>query len=488
VIGDSLTSTNGNAGSVEMTFTTNGVGTITGAALTDAGSGFGRDFSFSIRGSNSSGTAGAQSVMAWFDITTTAAGQATGIAFNRQSAAFPINLTDEAVTQASDGIESWVFQLWNDLALNGEIDSMPATSYARPSTGFAYSAVPTAASGDIALVWLGGNDVGGIDIGDGFGPDGTTAADLTPAQLETACDGMFADLITKGYRVIVVKAAFNDFDLILSQPRWVTGTNIVNDAIQDAMATNGLIEFWDLPTSNTADGLHPSQAGHDFLKQGAYPRMGAVSSGFPDGIFSTTGEFTTKVLVGAGTASLPSSSFIGDPDTGAFNSVANAYDITTGGTVRATFSFLGLAMTVPLDMGNKVIQNVLDPTTTAHVGDTGFNDIRYVNESDHITAGVAVAGGKIISDGSGAQDVTNTFGVASATISGSVFAITLDNAIATDDDMVLIATATIGISQITAQTARVSDTVFNVALVNTSDTALTTSGLFFSFAVYDAGA
>ena len=326
--------------------------------------------------------------MAWFDITVSG-GSATGIALNRQSAAFPVNLTNQAVSQASDGLESWAYQLWNKLAINGEIDAMPGTSYARPSTGHAYSSVPTATPGDISLVWLGGNDVGGIDCGDGNAADGATVADLTSAQLATACSGMYSALISKGYRVIVVKAAYNDFDLIVPQERWVTACDLVNAAIASAMASNSLTEIWDVPTSNLSDGLHPSQAGHDLIKEGVYPRMVAVSGSFPDGVV------TTQVLAGAGSVSAPAYSFSTDPDTGIYNTT-NALYFGTAGTERVNLSALGLGMSVPLIMGNQTLSGPLDPTGGTHVGDRDYNDARYVQGA--AADFVAVAGDTMTGD------------------------------------------------------------------------------------------
>ena len=58
IIGDSLTSPNGNGGSISITYSTDGSGNITSQAITDAGSGYSRDFVMSVRGANSSGSAG----------------------------------------------------------------------------------------------------------------------------------------------------------------------------------------------------------------------------------------------------------------------------------------------------------------------------------------------------------------------------------------------------------------------------------------------
>ncbi len=129
-----------------------------------------------------------------------------------------------------------------------------------------------------------------------------------------------------------------------------------------------------------------------------------------------------------------------------------------------------------------------DPTSAAGVGDRGFNDARYLLSSATLQAGIAVAGGKITSDGSGSQDVTNCFGVASATISGSGFRVTLSSAITVDEDMVVTATAGTALVQLSAQWVRITDTEFDVFLTDSNDVSFTTTAVNFTFSVYDAGA
>ena len=193
------------------------------------------------------------------------------------------------------------------------------------------------------------------------------------------------------------------------------------------------------------------------------------------------------MLAPGGSAGVPTYSFTGDTDTGVFSSVAGAVDIASNGGTVGTFSAFGLAMSGAIDLGNNVIQAVLDPTTDAHVGDRGYNDTRYQERSEMELAGIAVAGGKVTSTGSGSQSVTNTFGVTSCSISSDHFIITLNDAITVNEDMVVVGNVGTGLTQLSLQWIRISDTVFWVYLNNSTPAGLVTSGLWFSFMVYDAG-
>jgi hypothetical protein len=233
---------------------------------------------------------------------------------------------------------------------------------------------------------------------------------------------MYSALISKGYRVIVVKAAYNDFDLIVPQERWVTACDLVNAAIASAMASNGLTEIWDVPTSNLADGLHPSQAGHDLIKEGVYPRMVAVSGSFPDGVV------TTQVLAGAGSAAAPAYSFSTDPDTGMYNTT-NALYWATAGTERMNLSALGLGMSVPVIMGNQTLSGPLDPTAGTHVGDRDYNDARYAATAHNQSASTITSGTLAVArGGTGVTTSTGTGSTvrsASPTFTGTVGAATV---------------------------------------------------------------
>lgn len=102
--------------------------------------------------------------------------------------------------------------------------------------------------------------------------------------------------------------------------------------------------------------------------------------------------------------------------------------------------------------------------------------------------GIAVAGGKITSDGSGAQSVANCFGVSSCTIFGTAFRVTLSTAIATNNDMVVTLGCGTSFVQLSAAWTRISDTKFDVYLTDNTPTSYTLSGLWFGFSVFNAGA
>ena len=109
--------------------------------------------------------------------------------------------------------------------------------------------------------------------------------------------------------------------------------------------------------------------------------------------------------------------------------------------------------------------------------------------SDEITALQAIAPvafGHIVSDGSGAQDVSNCVGVASCTISGSNFLVTLSNAVAGTDTMVITTGAGSGIGVRSDTVNQTSTTVFEYTMV-LAGSAVTTSALEFHFVVMDAG-
>jgi hypothetical protein len=109
-------------------------------------------------------------------------------------------------------------------------------------------------------------------------------------------------------------------------------------------------------------------------------------------------------------------------------------------------------------------------------------------------AGVAVAGGTIVSDGAGAQSITNTFGISACSISGSAFRFTLSSAISPSTDMIpgvlgtgVFAAVSSGFGSV------VSTTQFDIAISTVSGTTPdyssgeTAAGTTFSFVVYDVG-
>jgi len=282
VVGDSLTSPNGGTDG-EITYDTDGSGNITNVVLTDAGTTFTRDFQLSTRGINSS--------MAWFDVTVSG-GVITGVVFANQSGAFTINLTGVSVDiGATPPVHSWAYLLWNEYALNGTIDAMPATSVARPGTEYQYNA-PSALKSEIALVSLGGNDAGGIDVGGGLSASGAPS-DLSEATFKAAYQALLQAFLDDDYRVIVMLAPYNDFADIFTQPNWIVATDLIKEYQRDVCAILGLTEIWDYPTTNLSDGIHPNQTGHDIIRREIYPRMSAVC-GTP-GIINTpvTADYTS---------------------------------------------------------------------------------------------------------------------------------------------------------------------------------------------------
>ena len=112
--------------------------------------------------------------------------------------------------------------------------------------------------------------------------------------------------------------------------------------------------------------------------------------------------------------------------------------------------------------------------------------------------GVPQAGGKIISNGvtevgevpgvdGTTQDVTHCWGIASCNIDGSGFLFTLEDAIATDDDMVIVATAQTGFGITSATAIRETDTTFKVYVLDASHAPINIASVTFNFTVTDAG-
>ena len=141
---------------------------------------------------------------------------------------------------------------------------------------------------------------------------------------------------------------------------------------------------------------------------------------------------------------------------------------------------------------------VVDLSTTDAMGmSRGYADARYASVGGGAgSSGIAVAGGKIISTGvAGAQSVVNCWGVTSATISGSPsrYVITLTDAIAVDDDMVLTVSGVGGQTPIIYNIQRLSDTTFEVYtlltdIANTLPWSTTVwPGSTFNFTVHNAG-
>ena len=127
------------------------------------------------------------------------------------------------------------------------------------------------------------------------------------------------------------------------------------------------------------------------------------------------------------------------------------------------------------------------PTTGLHALNRDAGDARYVQKTAR-GPGYAVAGGQIVSDGSGGQSVTNCWGVSACTIQTSDrFLVTLSSAVSSSQKMVVTASALIGTAGMMASIQMVSATQFQVFLVDANNIARVTAGLGFHFTVHDAG-
>ncbi|RLC67737.1 MAG: hypothetical protein DRH97_04450, partial [Chloroflexi bacterium] len=87
-----------------------------------------------------------------------------------------------------------------------------------------------------------------------------------------------------------------------------------------------------------------------------------------------------------GSYSVPSISFTNDPDTGMFTSGTNNLQFASGGNLVLSVSALAVQPSALLDMNNLRIQNVLNPTAADHVGDRGYNDLRYLPIAGNTTS------------------------------------------------------------------------------------------------------
>jgi len=131
--------------------------------------------------------------------------------------------------------------------------------------------------------------------------------------------------------------------------------------------------------------------------------------------------------------------------------------------------------------------DITKPTSgTATTSSVRSNFSAAKTEIEALQANQVVAAGVIISDGSGAQSVTNTFGVTSVTISGTTFLIVLDSAVAGAGTMIITTGSGAGIGTRTDVVNQTSTTGITYSLV-LNGTAVVTSGLEFHFSVLDAG-
>lgn len=118
----------------------------------------------------------------------------------------------------------------------------------------------------------------------------------------------------------------------------------------------------------------------------------AATKGYVDSVAAPGGA--GPFIADAGTEAAVAFGFTGDLGTGGFSSAPGAYSISVAGNIAITWSAFGTALVLPLDCGNNIIQNVLDPTVDGEVGDRGFNDARYVG----VNGDENIAGEKTFTD------------------------------------------------------------------------------------------
>ena len=143
---------------------------------------------------------------------------------------------------------------------------------------------------------------------------------------------------------------------------------------------------------------------------------------------------------------------------------------------------------VPIYNGSPAIL-LISGKYSMRVRDSLGAEIYYAADADAglgDTAGIAVAGGNIVSDGVGAQSVVNCFGVTGCTISGEGFRITLASSVIIDD-MIIGATPQGQIIQLSTAYDKIDSTTFDIFLTDSSDTNYTADTYAFNFTVHDAG-
>jgi hypothetical protein len=114
-------------------------------------------------------------------------------------------------------------------------------------------------------------------------------------------------------------------------------------------------------------------------------------------------------------------------------------------------------------------------------------DLKWEATSASALAGVAVAAGRIISDGAGAQDISGSFGISSCVIDNVAFRCTLITPI-TITNMCLTATSQASSEGLLGCTLIwISDTEFDVAIVDALGNTYTVAGATFGFTVHDSG-
>lgn len=127
--------------------------------------------------------------------------------------------------------------------------------------------------------------------------------------------------------------------------------------------------------------------------------------------------------------------------------------------------------------------------TLAVDGNLQWRGVTIANSTGSVVPGglTPIAIGTITSDGSGAQSVANCSGVSVCSIVGNGFQITLTQAVANVNDMVIVATAASTIGFIVMGYTKNSTTQFTLNCYLDGNTVTTQSGTEFSFQVFKRG-
>jgi len=174
----------------------------------------------------------------------------------------------------------------------------------------------------------------------------------------------------------------------------------------------------------------------------------------------------------------------------------------TGMRIRTSIGNPNTSSTVTVDVSGLGVKSVKKNGVDPQIGDLdGFVEMVYDGTNFEIMAlqklqslnpkAIAVAAGSITSDGAGAQDISNTFGVSDCTINGGTdaFEFTLSTALSNQSDMYGNSTAPTAIVGLSGAFSPISASTFQTAMIITSTgVADTTAGLIFSFQVFDIAA
>lgn len=168
---------------------------------------------------------------------------------------------------------------------------------------------------------------------------------------------------TGGFSVIIAQGGGSGSTVTIANGYWAivrcdgTGTNANVTRVLDSLELGGTIKVAGLSITSVVNGADGSAAAPSYSftsdpNTGIY-RVGADSLGISAGgtlrvTIDTTGvTLTIPLLTAAGSASAPSHSFSGDPNTGMYSVGADQVGISTGGTLRQTISTTAITSTLP---------------------------------------------------------------------------------------------------------------------------------------------